>query len=300
MVKESGIIPQIRAILDKGEFSQSKIAGEIGISSSALSQYLKGKYPGDSASIESALQAFIVRQNNNPKQETMLFYPDGIVETKTTKTVRDLAITAYQDGEICVLCGAAGSGKTSGIKAYAYQNGGTIVITANTAYTQRALFSEIAENIGESPNGTIISIYNRIKRKLNGIRKTIIIDEAEHLPYRALDLLRSLQDECKFGLVMVGTEKLYYNLKGNQNQYSQLYSRIAVYRKTEEMTQKDVENAAEIYGVSKSVFNHCAVETGRNFRSTVKLAKNAKRLSEIKGREIDGDCIAFAKSALVS
>jgi len=294
MVKE-----EVRALVDSGRSSQRKIAGAIGVSITALSQYLNGKYPGDNKSIEDSLSAFLDRVKSDGTQQKILFYPDGIVETQTTRLVRKMALRAEQDGEICVICGEAGSGKTSGIKAYAYQNGGTITITANAAYTQRALFSEIAESVGESPNGTILTIVRRIERKLKGVKKTIIVDEAEHLPYKALDLLRSLQDECKFGLVMVGTKKLYYNLKGNQNQYSQLYSRIAAYQETKPMNEKDAENGLSLLGLNKITAVKCAEEVNGNFRSAAKLAKNAKLLSEINGMEIDAACIAKAKSALV-
>jgi DNA transposition AAA+ family ATPase len=294
MVKE-----QVMAIIAKGEYSQNKIAAEIDFSGAALSQYLKGKYTGDNAGIESALTGFLRRQNQNPKQENILFYPSGIVETQATKIVRSLANRAYQEGEICMICGEAGSGKTSAIEAYEFQNKGTIVITAEIAYTQRVLFTEIAEAIGEPANGTVYSICKRIKSRLKGIRRTIIIDEAQLLPYTALEQLRSVFDACKFGLLLVGTETLYGNIKGRQNQYSQLYSRVASYRTIPRMNESDAINALTNLGVNKEIALKCLKETDGKFRNAAKLVANIKHLVEANGREVDDACIQKAKSALV-
>jgi len=282
-----------------GGVSQSKVAADLGISPALLSQWLKGKYAGDNDKMEKAVAGYLARQNEVEAQE-ILFYPKGIVETTMTALIRSTAIQAYREGEIAVVYGNAGSGKTSGIKAFAFQNQGTIVVTANVGYTAKVLFQEIADNLDLSAKGSVYDIFTRIKNKLNGVKKTIIIDEAEHLPYRALDLLRSLQDEAKFGLVLVGLPRLLYNLKGNKSEYAQLYSRISVAYKAPEMSKADAEKVLSLVGIDKANAVICALETSGNIRSAVKLAKNVKQLSEKNDRIIDKEVIAAAKSLLVA
>jgi len=282
-----------------GGVSQAKVAADLGVSTAKLSQWLAGKYGGDNGKMGAAVAGYLVRQSEVEVQET-LFYPKGIVETTMTALVRSTAIQAYREGEIAVIYGNAGSGKTSGIKAFSYQNQGTIVVTANVGYTAKVLFQEIADNLDLSAKGSVYDIFTRIKNKLNGVKKTIIIDEAEHLPYRALDLLRSLQDDVKFGLVLVGLPRLLHNLKGNKSEYAQLYSRISVAYKAPEMSKADAEKVLSLVGIDRANAIICALETSGNIRSAVKLAKNVKHIADKNSRAIDREVIAAAKSLLVA
>ena len=70
----------------------------------------------------------------------------------------------------------------------------------------------------------LIDIVNKLKNS----GRLIIVDEAENLPYRALELLRRIYDKAKVGILLVGLPKLLTNLKGNKGQYKQLYSRVGV------------------------------------------------------------------------
>ena len=54
----------------------------------------------------------------------------------------------------------------------------------------------------------------------------MIIDEAENLPYRALEIARRIHDKTGVGVLLVGRSILLENLKGYNNQYDQLYSRV--------------------------------------------------------------------------
>jgi DNA transposition AAA+ family ATPase len=295
---ENGLIGELKKVIADG-VSQAKVAADLGVSSALLSQWIKGKYTGDNDKMNAGVSGFLARRRKVERQE-ILFYPKDVVETTMTNLVRSAAIGAYREGEIAVIYGNAGSGKTSGIKAFAYQNQGTIVVTANVGYTAKVLFQELAENLDLSTKGSVYDIFTRIKAKLKGVQKTVIIDEAEHLPYRALDLLRSLQDDAKFGLVLVGLPRLLYNLKGNKSEYAQLYSRISVAYKAPEMSKSDAERVLSLVGIDKANALICATETSGNIRSAVKLAKNAKNIAEKNDRAIDKELIAAAKSLLVA
>jgi len=54
----------------------------------------------------------------------------------------------------------------------------------------------------------------------------LIIDEAEHLPYKALEMIRRLRDKTGVGVVLIGQKQLLANLKGLRGQFRQLYGRV--------------------------------------------------------------------------
>ena len=58
---------QIKEIVDQGDLSISAIARSSGFSPTALSSYLKGKYPGTNKRIEQALKAFLKRLEKKRK-----------------------------------------------------------------------------------------------------------------------------------------------------------------------------------------------------------------------------------------
>ena len=65
--------------------------------------------------------------------------------------------------------------------------------------------------------------------------RLLIVDEAENLPYRALEITRRIHDKTGVGVLLIGRSILLENLKGYNNQYDQLYSRVKY--TTMEMTE---------------------------------------------------------------
>ncbi|MEV9348723.1 ATPase, partial [Klebsiella pneumoniae] len=85
-----------------------------------------------------------------------------------------------------------------------------------------------------------------------------LIDEAENLPYRALEVIRRIHDKAGVGVVLAGMPRLIINLKGKRGEYAQLYSRVGFALDLQEkLPQADLQqiltNMVEEAG-SESVF----------------------------------------------
>jgi len=277
--------------------SQSQLAAEVGYSPALISQFFKGEYTGDVKKVEAALRSWL----NARMGKTEMFLPDGIFRTDSVQTVNEACFMSYNalKGGISLVYGDAGTGKTTGIRAFSEQYSFAVVITATVCYTAKVLFAELAEKFGESPSGNIHDTYLRVRRKLKGIKKVIIVDEAEHLPYRALDLLRSLQDETGCGLVLAGLERLKHNLKGRKGEYAQLWSRVSVGYKTKLATE------TEIAGILPSNFSKTAIKSivqasGNNLRRVNKIADLAKHIAKINESDVTPEIIEKANTLLLS
>ena len=112
---------------DSGK-SQTILAKEIGISGSALSQYLGGKYPTP-GSIEPKIEEFFSLKEMSVTVTKAPGYVDTSISTEVYNTI------AYCHVNRCIgtIIGDAGIGKTKGALKYAEDHGAAIYITANKA-----------------------------------------------------------------------------------------------------------------------------------------------------------------------
>lgn len=148
------------------------------------------------------------------------FFDDVVDADSAIKISAKLAIDQCSIG---LVVGAENSGKTSAIKRYVYDNPDTAVIYASKQLPYGKTIRALAESIDVLQRGTIRDIYERICEKLKEGKKIIIIDDAEILQSKSLDVLRSLCDKTKCAMLLVGSDKLMQKVKSVNLEY--LYSR---------------------------------------------------------------------------
>ena len=114
------------------------------------------------------------------------------------------------------------------------------MIESDSGYTAKALLLEIHKRLGLSGKGCAYELMNEVVNKLRNSGRLLIIDEAENLPYRALEITRRIHDKTGIGILLVGTNDLLENLRGLNNQYEQLYSRVTFHKVLDDINIKDV------------------------------------------------------------
>ena len=136
-------------------------------------------------------------------------------------------------------------------------------------------------------------------RRLKGSDRLLIVDEAEQLPYKSLELIRRLHDKAGIGILLVGMPKLLGNLTGIRGEYAQLYSRVGIGARLEPLTEADVQNiihrripeASDLWKVFYK-------ETYGNTRRLFKLVIGALRIADLNKVSINVDIIATAGKLL--
>lgn len=114
------------------------------------------------------------------------------------------------------------------LREYAARNKGVLLIEADPGYTAKTLLAELCRQLGIKARGNIHELIDACVRELRGSTQLVMIDEAELLPYRALEVLRRLHDKSGVGVVLAGMPRLLINLKGRGGEFAQLYSRVAL------------------------------------------------------------------------
>jgi len=234
------LVKMLKELMEMKGVSANHIAKSLVISPAALSQWLNDKYKGDVEKINESVKAYLIRQAEIVKiaKKEIRF-----VDTSVSERVFEIARLCHLDGEIGVVYGPAGVGKTAAVKEYVKRNPGTILIEADLGYTSRYLFRDITKALGVADGyHSQISLNIMFEDTIEAMRGTdrmIIIDEAEMLPYKALEMIRRINDKAGVGILLAGMPRLINNIRGKKGEYAQLYSRIGYAIKLETLQPED-------------------------------------------------------------
>ncbi len=209
--------------------SQAAISREAGVSSSALNQWLNGRYAGDNQRLEMKLDQWIEAFHARRTREQMLpSAPKWIAMPTSERVLAALSYAQFAE-DIVVIYGAAGVGKTASAKHYVGDNPNVWLATMSPASARTVpALEEVAEAVGLSESGGGAKLQRMIIRRIRSTYGLLIIDEAQHLTLPALDELRALHDATGIGLALVGNEAIYARMTGgNRAAYlDRLYSRV--------------------------------------------------------------------------
>lgn len=214
---------ELNDLMTRKGYSQTQVARAIGKSAATINQYLQGKYAGDVPAIDALARSFINREAEKEKSQkiTARFVP-----TVTSRKGMEVIRYAHLDGDLNVIFGAAGLGKTMILREYAAQHRDALLIEADPGYTARVVLEELCGLLGISKRGNMHELSEACIAALRDSGRLLMVDEAENLPYRALETLRRIHDKSGIGMVLAGMPRLIINLKGKRGEYQQLYSRV--------------------------------------------------------------------------
>lgn len=212
----------------KSGMNQTQLARGIGTSPASISMYLNGTYAdkgGNYETIEPKIEAFLEVQESKAQREELVL---GFVSTKTTRRISEVMRDAHEAGDTVVIYGQAGLGKTQAVKNYCEKNPAAILIEANPSFTALVLMRKLAAAAKVSTVGSLNDLFESVSDRLRDSGRLIVVDEAENLPLRALEIIRRLHDDTGCGLVLSGMPRLVANLRGKHGELVQLYSRVSV------------------------------------------------------------------------
>lgn len=234
---------ELRELMDSHNYSTAFVANATGLAKSTISMWLNGNYNGKNDKITDAMNNFIQREKERSVENDLPFVDISIV-----KYVSEIGRLCHTQGKIGVCVGRAGLGKTVAVKKYTKDFQDSILIESDSGYTAKSLLKEIHRRLGLSGKGSVYDLMDEVVRKLNQSGRLLIVDEAENLPYRALEITRRIHDKTGVGVLLVGRSILLENLKGYNNQYDQLYSRVKYTKIIERLLIQDVVKILESIG----------------------------------------------------
>lgn len=296
-IMKGNILDKLRDFIERKNVSINRLAKQIGYSSSVISTYLAGKYPGDIEKLEWSIASYLMRQDEieaMPK-ELIPFCP-----ITNADIVFSVARTCHLEQEIGVVVGEAGTGKTRAIKEYARQNPDVILIDADLSYSTKVFYRELHKKLGMDGIGGIYDLFSDCSDKLKDSNRLVIIDEAENLPFRALDMVRRLYDKANIGILLVGLPRLVSNLRGKRGEFKQLYSRVGIIMQIDDWNESDTRLIVQtVYPSSNGIYKTFHDLAKGNGRKLEKLILRTSRAARTSKKDISEKLVRNAAEVLI-
>lgn len=262
------LIQRTQRYMETHSISQNQFAAKVNLSSAALSSYLNQKYKGSVEAVERQLSEFfkLDEEAEAAAEKTASLLPRAAyVPTSISEDVCQSIRFAQLEHCMVVLHGDAGVGKSKGAQKFLHDhptNAVGISITPSTG-TLNGSIKLLARALRVPECRNKMDQMMALRSRLDGTNWVIVIDEAQHLKYAALEEIRSLTDdnpmtvEHGVGVVLIGNSEVYSRLQGRQQaQFAQLFSRIRMQREytTRKVKEDDVRGLTDIQRAARSIY----------------------------------------------
>lgn len=287
---------ELKDLMENRNYSTAFVATATGLAKSTISMWINGNYNGKNDKITDKINNFIQRERERNIENDLPFVDISIV-----KYVSEIGRLCHTQGKIGVCVGRAGLGKTVAVKKYTKEFLDSILIESDSGYTAKSLLKEIHRRLGLSGKGSVYDLMGETVRKLNQSGRLLIIDEAENLPYRALEITRRIHDKTGVGVLLIGRSILLENLKGYNNQYDQLYSRVKYTKIIDGLLIQDVMKILESIGQNPKLAQTYLLYSDGNTRRLEHLISHSISIAKINGKaEVDDTVIKQTSKLLMA
>lgn len=286
----------------KSGMNQTMLARGIGVSPASISMYLNDTYAekgGKYGTIEPKIEAFLEVQESKAQREELVL---GFVSTKTTRRIAEVMRDAHEAGDTVVIYGQAGLGKTQAVKNYCDKNPAAILIEANPSFTALVLMRKLAAAAKVSTVGSLNDLFESVSDRLRDSGRLIVVDEAENLPLRALEIIRRLHDDTGCGLVLSGMPRLVANMRGKHGELVQLYSRVSVALNLgDSMPDEELEEIARaaMPEADDATIAELVKQSNGNTRRMSKLMRGAVRTANKNGIKMQAGIVKKYSSLII-
>lgn len=221
-----------------------------------------------------------------------------VAHTQTLDEISIAVAFAEAAGDISLIYGEAGLGKTISLKEYARTHPDVIYIELKDCdKSVKGVCEKILSCIGKLQYGTDRVLVDAITDYLTATPKLIIIDEAQHLSIRALENLRAINDVTESGIVLCGNPTVYDRMHGRgQAHFAQLYSRIGIRRHIIEPSLEDITSIFNSYSLDKEslLYLHKLALLRGGIRNCVKVLNIALRMLDDEKEPLNIDHLQSA------
>ncbi|HXF66233.1 MAG TPA: AAA family ATPase [Burkholderiales bacterium] len=289
------ILARVRAEIERRGITQAQAAREIGVSPTTLTQLLGGTYAADPSRQLERLARWLGMQEEQRAQPVMPAAPQWVTTPTAERVIAALGY-AQMAGDVAVIYGGAGLGKTTAAREYArrYPNVWLATMSPATSGVTTAL-EEVCLALGfrDLPQGAA-RMQRAIVDRVRGTGGLLVVDESQHLGVAALDALRAIHDAAGVGLALIGNEMVYARMTGGSRAayLDRLFSRIGKRVRLARATREDVERLASAFGVRNGSLKLLVEIGGRAgaLRAVVKTLRLASMMaggSEIEPQHIE-------------
>lgn len=220
----------LEQFIEAEDLTQTEVAARVNLSATRIAKYLNLDKPGrvpepDMPKVEAAIKSLLRHARRRGAFKSSLF------ENSVTIAVGDALKLARRLGDISLIHGPAGIGKTCGCELFARDHASAALFLTIREYAQGArsmedmLFREyLATSASKWPGNVRYMVW--LEQQLRGADRIIVIDNAHQMHLTAFRSLFNFHDETGIPIGLVGNPEVLKMIRNND----QLFSRIGVVR----------------------------------------------------------------------
>lgn len=238
-------IQKIKEMVANDQISQGQISRETGVNRAIISLILNGKYTGDVESRQNQLiQWYREREERRSLEKTTAF-----------TAIQTVLKMAHEKRRFALIMANAGCGKTETSRYYAQTHDNVAYYEANGTENSHSLLFNIGKAVGANVSmlrGSLNDKLNVIIDRLRVQPQLIIIDQADELNFKPIDIIRTIWDSRWCGLAILGLpilEEILTRGRSRKENYDYIYSRISLKRRIGRPTVDDVFLIARRYNL---------------------------------------------------
>jgi DNA transposition AAA+ family ATPase len=221
--------------------SNNKAALAIGYTASVLSQWRKGLYKGDEASVESRVKAWLDIQEARIVAGAVPFVP-----LKRTERIKTAIRIAHEEKVIGLVLGNSGTGKSRTLDEYVSLYPNSILIKCDPTMGLSTVITGVARSLGLDTKGRLSEISARLVGELRKRDMVVIFDEADYMTDNVMEWARiAINDKGGSALVFVGLPRIEYRIKSLHGDHRQLENRVGMMIQVDDVDEQDVHEVLE-------------------------------------------------------
>lgn len=282
------------------KMTKQELAMKLHYSRSAVSQYLNGKYQSDPTEIETKLSEFVdawYKWHNGEDSPQIEYAGVNVVKDKieyfeSKDYVQTIGVCSSCQSNVAlgIIVAKSGYGKTHALRKYATMPR-VIYIEGTETMNCKDIIRRIENKIGmQRSYGSIDERTERIIEFFNiNEGYLLIMDEADKLinkyTQKKIEMLRSISDSAKVGLVLAGEPMLESLLKTYDARFA---NRMDFYYKLKGLSTQEVKDYLEGYDIDDSAMEEFMVRAKNSqtgcFRLLDRTLNNVLRILKESGQ----------------
>lgn len=214
------MVDACRAELDAFGLSVAAAAKEMGrgVGAATLSRWLSGQYDGDVEAVAARVERWLRTREEARWRDLTAAGLDRHVDLGVTEEVAAVLSHAQAAGDVVLIHGRSGSGKTWAVRRYCRTRPAAYHLTVTgTVVTLSGLLTRVADAVGAGnryPSG--LTAETAAVERLRDRRALLCVDEAHHLRPQLLDEVRCVRDLSGAGLALIGGDELWTALASSR------------------------------------------------------------------------------------
>jgi len=259
----------LKKALEITDMSMGKMGDIVGMSKSTISLIASNKYTGGDEKEREIIMKLVdlgyiekekaALEEKTIKQGTYRVNSNFFIVTENTMKLDELSKDLLSpqttlNSSIGVVYGHAGYGKSTAIQHFCAMNSRAVYTLYMEGYSLSMMVKDIVNQLQGTPSHGLDNNINLIRESCLVYRKLLVVDEADRLPIRNLEMLRNINEKCSLPILLVGEHSLSSKMTSLPRLESRIRSKPLVFQP---LTTEDISN---FYSQA------CAIDISQNRR----------------------------------